>query len=66
MQFLSPDAAKDLVVKEKAVLLDVREEYEFAEVGWSATADPMGDARGARQMPTWGREMFHSRASVVT
>ena len=52
MQFLSPDAAKDLVVKEKAVLLDVREEYEFAEVGWSATADPMGDARGARQMPT--------------
>jgi len=32
LQFLSPDAAKDLVVKEKAVLLDVREEYEFAEV----------------------------------
>ena len=31
-QFLSPDAAKDLVDKENALLLDVREDYEFAEV----------------------------------
>jgi rhodanese-related sulfurtransferase len=31
-QFLSPDAAIDLVEKKNALLLDVREEYEFAEV----------------------------------
>jgi rhodanese-related sulfurtransferase len=31
-QFLSPDEAIDLVEKKKALLLDVREEYEFAEV----------------------------------
>ena len=30
-EFLSPDVARDLVNTEKAVVLDVREEYEFAE-----------------------------------
>ena len=30
-EFLSPNVARDLVNTEKAVVLDVREEYEFAE-----------------------------------
>ena len=30
-EFLRPDVARDLVITEKAVVLDVREEYEFAE-----------------------------------
>ena len=32
VQFLSPDEAEDLVKNKKALLIDVREEYEFAEV----------------------------------
>jgi hypothetical protein len=32
VQFLSPEEAEDLVKNKKALLIDVREEYEFAEV----------------------------------
>lgn len=53
MQFFSPDAAKDVVENQKGLLLDVREEYEFAEVRFEHLRIPSSSSapRGAASVP---------------